>query len=137
MSISAVVVNYNEPTLERCLQSLSQQTVKLKEIIIADGGSSEEQLEIARQYGKVIGPIKGIGRSRVEAILKAESDYILSCDSDTIYDKRYAQYALENLREVNAVRAGTILPLEWTEPLALVETALSLFPAYEFCYALS
>lgn len=133
--VSAVVVNYNEPTLERCLQSLSQQTVPLKEIIIADGGSSKEQLEIAQQHGKVIGPIQGIGKARVQAILEAENEYILSCDSDSIYDPSYVEYALENLHEANAVRAGTILPLEWNEWLGLVETTFSLLPPYEFSYA--
>jgi len=33
---------------------------------------------------------------------------------------------------MRAVKAGTILPLEWKEPLTLVETALSFIPPYEY-----
>jgi len=130
--VAAVLVDDGEPTLAKSVESLRNQTVKC-DIILAPGPKTD--LELARSLVDVtMPPMIGIGRSRVSAILKADHRYILSCDSDVVYDQRYAEHALENLREVNAVRAATILPLDWSM-LGLVETVFSLLPPYEFAYA--
>ena len=50
-NITAIVRTKNsEKTLGKCLKSISSQTIKVKEIIIVDSGSSDKTLEIAKQY---------------------------------------------------------------------------------------
>jgi glycosyltransferase involved in cell wall biosynthesis len=129
-NVTAVVVDNDGSLLERSLHSLKAQTVPVK-IILAPGPKTD--LDVARKLADmVLEPTVGIGKARVKGILTAETDYILSCDSDSVYESHYAEYAVEDLKKIKAVKAGTILPLEWKEPLTLLETALTLIPPYEF-----
>jgi glycosyltransferase involved in cell wall biosynthesis len=132
---SAVVVDDGEPNLERCISSLRNQSFPLDEIILASGPKTD--LDAAKKLADhILEPIEGIGKARVQAILEAESDYILSCDGDTVYDVRYAEFALEDLwAGAKAVRAGVILPLSWENLLSFLETAFQLIPPYEYALA--
>jgi len=134
-SVTAIVCDDGEPNLERCLLSLREQTLEPSEIVVASGPKTD--IELARSLADVVMPSTiGIGRSRVRAIVATKTDYIVSCDSDCLYDRRYVEFAVEDLEAgMRAVKAGTILPLEWKEPLTLVETALSLIPPYEYALA--
>lgn len=130
--ITVVLVDNGEELLERSLQSLRQMTVPV-EIIVASG--TKTNLAVAKRYADlVLDPVAGIGRARVRAILAASTPYILSCDSDTVYDSKYAEVACRDLKTWRAVRAGSIRPLEGS-PLAWVETATQLAFAYEFSLA--
>jgi glycosyltransferase involved in cell wall biosynthesis len=134
VSVVAVVCDNGEPTLEKCVSSLRSQTVPVR-VVIAAGPKTNMALA-ERLADKVYPPIVGIGKARVNAILKEECEYILSCDSDSVYDIHYAEYAVEDLKGgAKAVKAGIILPLEWTNPLALFEAAFSLLIPYEFALA--
>lgn len=130
--ITAICVDNGENLLERCLQSLRQMTVPM-EIIVASGPKTD--IALAKRYADlVLDPVAGIGQARVQAILEASTPYILSCDSDTVYDSKYAEVACQDLKTLIAVRAGSILPLEGS-PMAWVETATQLAFAYEFSLA--
>jgi glycosyltransferase involved in cell wall biosynthesis len=133
---TAIICDNGEPALEKCVGSLRSQTVPVH-IVIAAGPKTD--LKLAEELAdKVYKPTCGIGRARVNAILNEEDEYILSCDADTLYDFHYAEYALEDLkRGAKAVKAGVILPLEWREPLTLLETALTPIPPYEFALCFS
>jgi glycosyltransferase involved in cell wall biosynthesis len=132
---SAIVCDNGEPNLVKCLQSLRAQTIPLT-LIVASGPKTDGAL--ARKYAdKVMKPVKGIGRARVQAILEASTPYILSCDSDTIYAEDYAQFALEDLKLFNAVQASAIRPLEnnilhWVEAVGA-----SYSPIFGFEFALA
>jgi len=132
--VTAVLCDNGESNLERCLLSLRGQTLK-PEVVVASGPKTN--VEVAEKYAdRVLEPVEGIGRARVQAILSTNSPYIISADSDCVYDKRYVEFAVEDLEAgMRAVKAGTILPLEWKEPLTLAETAFSLIPPYEFALA--
>ena len=82
--ITTVVVDNGEKLLERCLQSLRQQTVPVK-IIVASGPKTD--VALAEKYAdKVMNPVTGIGRARVQAILEASTPYVVSADSDSVPD---------------------------------------------------
>jgi len=137
MSATAVVVDNGEPLLERSLLSLHDQTVK-PYIIVASGPKTD--LELARSLAdEVLPPQSGIGRARVRGILKANSEYVLSCDSDTFYSPTYVEEAVNYLSTFgefgfNFVKAGSIHPHE-ENVLGRIETlAVMLYP-YEFCLA--
>jgi glycosyltransferase involved in cell wall biosynthesis len=127
---TAIVCDNGEPTLEKCISSLRSQTTPVN-VVIAAGPKTN--LALAEKLAdKVYPPIRGIGRARVNAILNEEDEYIISCDADTYYDVNYAKFAIEDLKKTRAVKAGTIIPLEWKEPFVLLEAALTLIPPYEF-----
>ena len=71
-----------EHLLPILLSSIRQQTVKTVDIIVADAGSSDSTVEIARAFGaKVVkGGLPGIGRNRGADVAKGE--YILFLDAD-------------------------------------------------------
>ena len=130
--VTVVCVDNGEPNLEWCVKSLRDQTVRAKIVIAAGPRTNIELAKSLADY--VVGPIGGIGRARVTAILKYGDDVIVRCDSDTIYDPHYIEYALDDLRFTNAVRAGTIYPLSpsvegWFEAL------LTPFIPYEYALA--
>ena len=128
----AVVVDNGEENLPKCIESLRNQSVKVR-IVIASGPKTD--LELAKRLAdKVYPPIEGIGKARVNAILNEECEYVLSCDSDCIYDRDYAKYALETLRWAKAVKAGSILPQKW-DLRAIPELLTALPIGYEFALA--
>jgi glycosyltransferase involved in cell wall biosynthesis len=131
---TAIVCDNGEPTLEKCISSLRGQTVPVR-IVVAAGPKTD--LSLAEKLAdKVYSPISGIGRARVNAILNEEGEFFLSCDADSVYEAHYAEYALQDLKAgAKAVKAGVILPLEWNNPLVLIETAFSLIPPYEYALA--
>jgi glycosyltransferase involved in cell wall biosynthesis len=133
--VVAVVVDDGEPTLERCLLSLRNQTHPLSEVVVASGLKTD--LNVARRLAdRVLNPVEGIGKARVQAILSCNAEYIISCDSDSVYDPNYVKYAVEDLqRGARAVKAGVILPLEWKNPLAVLESIFTFLPPYEYAIA--
>jgi len=144
--VTVVCVDNGEPNLEWSVKSLRDQTVGAN-IVIAAGPKTN--IELAKSLADYVvgpisgigrarvtailkyGPISGIGRARVTAILKYGDDVIVSCDSDTIYDPHYIEYALNDLRFNNAVRAGTIYPLNPSIE-GWVEALLTPFIPYEY-----
>jgi hypothetical protein len=80
----------------------------------------------------------GIGRARVNAILSEDDEIILSCDADSIYDKNYAEFAVQDLKILGFVKAGTILPAEPPKDigLTLLEQIISPFAPYEYAIAM-
>jgi len=132
--VTAVCVDNGEPTLEQCIQSLRNQTERVR-IVVATGPRTDA--ELAKSLAdEVIGPFDRIGVARIAAILKHGDDIIISCDADSIYDPRYAEYALEDLRESNSVKAGSIYPLPGHYYLeSIIEPNLLFFMPYEFSLA--
>ena len=77
-----IITKNNAKTLERCLQSSSNN---FDEIVIADTGSSDSTKEIARRYTNRIFDFtwnNNFADARNFAIEKATNDFIFSLDSD-------------------------------------------------------
>jgi len=89
--------------LERCLRGLSE----FAEVLIADGGSTDETLAIAREYGcTIIGqsnpghPITDFALERNRLIEAASYDWFLSLDSDELITP-------ELVREIRMITTNT------------------------------
>ena len=100
--ISVIVPVYNmEDKLERCLDSLVNQTYKNIEIIVINDGSKDNSINVINKYKKKYKNIvvidrenKGISVTRNEGIKIAKGDYIAFVDSDDyveldMYEKLY------------------------------------------------
>ena len=102
--ISVIVPVYNvEKYLNRCLDSIINQTLKDIEIICVNDGSTDNSLSILKEYASKDKRIKvidkendGLGYTRKVGLDNAAGEYILFCDSDDYYAELTAFEKLYN-----------------------------------------
>lgn len=103
--VSVIVPLYNvEKYLRPCLDSLLNQTLKDIDIICVNDGSTDNSLEILREYAKKDARIKILDRknggrsvARNEGLEIVDTPYVMFCDSDDIYHPTMCE------RMVNAI----------------------------------
>ena len=108
--ISVIVPVYNaQSTLERCINSILQQTYKKLEIICIDDGSQDNSLDILRKFEengeslKVISKSnEGVSVARNEGIKESTGQYILFVDSDDYIEKNMIRDLYQAIKKVNA-----------------------------------
>ena len=89
INISVVIPTYNEENcIEECLRSILDGTEKPLEIIVADGGSTDATVEIAKRVGVNVipNPHKHAAGGRNEGIKVAKGNVIAFIDADCIAD---------------------------------------------------
>lgn len=90
MKVSVIIPVYNvRPYLERCIQSVLNQTYKDVEVILVDDGSTDgsgelcDELALNNQHIRVIHQAnQGISGARNAGLLQAEGQYIAFLDAD-------------------------------------------------------
>lgn len=95
IKVSVIIPIYNvEKYLEKCIQSVQEQTLKEIEIILIDDGSTDSSLRICHKYARKDNRIKvysnkniGQGLERNFGIKKAIGKYIAFLDADDQYKK--------------------------------------------------
>lgn len=118
--ISVVIPVYNvENELERCLESVLNQTFKNLEIILINDGSSDNSLEICKNYEVKYNNIKvftqsnqGQSSARNRGIEQATGKYIGFVDSDDVIHLEMFEQLFEMLQkndaDVSAVQIQTV-----------------------------
>lgn len=108
MKLSIVIPVYNvENTLRRCLDSVISQSYHDWQMILVDDASTDDSLNICKEYSKDNGHIQlihleknsGLSVARNKGIGKAKGDYITFIDSDDYI----APNTLKELMEVIAI----------------------------------
>ncbi len=97
MKYSIIIPVYNvEKTLDRCLQSVQNQTFKDFEVIMINDGSSDRSGEICARFAKsdrrfiyIEQSNQGVSAARNKGIRKAQGKYIAFLDSDDEYTDCY------------------------------------------------
>lgn len=116
MDISVIVPALNEENfIEKCLVSLKNQDFDGKyEIIVADGGSKDRTVQIAKRYAdKVVICPRGVSKQRNLGAKKAKGEIVAFIDSDTIAHKNWLKEICETLSNKGTVAmVGTLLPIE-------------------------
>lgn len=110
MKISIIVPVYNtEKYLEKCLESLINQTLKDIEIICVNDGSTDKSVEILNNFAKKDKRIKiisqknkGQSAARNEGIKIAKGKYIGFLDSDDWADRTMFEKLYENATKFDA-----------------------------------
>lgn len=111
MPISAVVNTYNAAkTLRKSLDSLT----KFDEIVVCDMESSDNTVEIAKEYGcKVVTFPKANHKSaepaRTFAIQSASSEWVLVVDADEVIPDTLREYLYERIKQTDCP-AGLYIP---------------------------
>ena len=86
--ISIIIPTLNEEKyLPRCLSSLNNQSRKeIRELIVVDGGSTDETVEIARKYSDkvLVEPGSAVGASRNIGATEATGEILAFIDADTV-----------------------------------------------------
>lgn len=116
MKISIIVPVYNaEKYLNKCIESITNQTIKDLEILLINDGSTDHSLKICREYETKDARIRVIDKknsgpsdTRNLGIKKSTGDYILFVDSDdyienTMLEEMYQKIVEE---EVDVVRCN-------------------------------
>ena len=101
--VSVIVPVYKvEPYLERCLDSLVNQTLKEIEIIVIDDGSPDRCGEICEAYAArdarfrvVHQENRGLSAARNVGIKLAQADYLMFVDSDDWVDPEFCRLPYE------------------------------------------
>lgn len=94
---SIIIPVYNtEKYIDKCLNSVFNQSYKDYEVIVVNDGSSDRSVEIAQTYKCTIinQKNKGVSAARNNGVKKAKGDYIIFIDSDDYIEK-------DLLKEIN------------------------------------
>ena len=113
MKVSVIIPTLNSgSTIEQCIKSLFQQTVKAGEIIVVDGGSIDGTSKICQDLGIFfMEDAEGtVGRARNIGVDKTFNEIVLFLDSDCVASNTTLEYHIrsyENQGEVCGVMVRT------------------------------
>lgn len=107
--ISVIVPVYNVGKyIKKCLDSLVNQTFKDIEIICVDDGSTDNSMDVVREFAKKYSMIKiftqnnsGVSAARNSGICHAQSDYIMFLDGDDYFRKNACEIAFNTITSGN------------------------------------
>lgn len=97
--VSIIVPIYNaKPYLEKCLNSILQQSYEKFELILVDDGSSDESGMLCDNYSKIYNKVRvihqnnsGVSSARNNGIRNSNGDYITFIDADDWIEKDYIE----------------------------------------------
>ena len=108
-TVSIIVPVYNaERYIDKCIQSIINQTYKNIEIILVDDGSTDNSNIICKQYEKIHDNLKlistenrGVSCARNTGIESSSGKYIMFVDSDDYIDNDMIEKMLQKVEENN------------------------------------
>lgn len=108
--ISIIIPVYNTgERVRKCLQTVIEQTYKNIEIIVVNDGSTDNSLQICREYENIDKRIRvidqknaGVSSARNAGLDSISGNYVAFIDSDDYVSDKYIQMLYETLKEGNA-----------------------------------
>lgn len=116
--ISVVIPSFNEEErIERCLQSISKQSIPRDqyEVIVVDGGSKDRTREIAEKYADLvfIQSSPKVGGARNDGAVRAKGSIIATTDADTILPSDWLERIEKGFSDPRVVMLyGPVWPIE-------------------------
>lgn len=110
IEVSIIVPIYNkEKHLKRCIDSILNQTLKNIEIILVNDGSTDNSLEICKNYARTDSRIKiinkkneGVSKARNDGILASSGSYVGFVDADDYIDENMYRSMLMKCKSFNS-----------------------------------
>lgn len=110
VAISVLVPVYNvEKTLDRCIQSILNQTFKDFEIVLVNDGSTDNSGKLCDEYAQKYDNIRvihkeneGLGPTRNVGIREAKGEFVYHCDSDDWLKDDLLEKAYKAITETNS-----------------------------------
>lgn len=107
--ISIIIPVYNaEKTIAKCLTSILNQTFTNYEILLMNDGSTDGSLQVLREYEalypfiRVIDkPNEGVAKTRNQAIILAQGEFVMFIDNDDYVDKDYVETLYNAIKDNN------------------------------------
>ena len=115
VKISVIIPVYNvEKYLKRCLDSVLSQTLREIEIICVNDGSTDNSIQILKEYGSKIKVInqenQGLSVARNIGLKEAKGEFVAFLDSDDFVDNNFYEELYSNAIKYNAeVACASIL----------------------------
>ena len=127
-TISVIVPVYNaEATLDRCIQSILNQTYKDFELLLVDDGSKDDSGSICDGYAENDSRVKvlhkkngGASSARNSGLNEAIGEWVTFCDADDVVLDEWLNTFMSNTEGVDMVCQGMILDytlMKDTEPI--------------------
>lgn len=113
--ITIIIPVYNsEKYLNRCIDSIINQTAKNYKILIINDGSKDNSQKIiddyCKKYPKIIKCVKqknkGVAKTRNNAIKLTDTKYIMFMDNDDYIDVDYVETLYKNIKDYDIVLSG-------------------------------
>lgn len=112
--ISIIIPVYNsEKYIEKCLNSVLNQSYKNLEIICINDGSTDNSEEIIKKYKKIDKRIilfnknnSGVSDTRNFGISKSSGNYIMFLDSDDYIEEKYIEELEKNLHDAEIIKSA-------------------------------
>lgn len=109
--ISIIIPMYNEERyLQRCINSLLNQSLKNFELIFVDDGSTDQGIKIVEDFSKKDNRIKlfkqnhgGPGKARNFGASQAKGEILVLVDADMVFDKDYVKDLVKPILEGKAI----------------------------------
>ena len=106
--ISVIIPTYNSSAyIRRAIESVKKQTYSNWEIIVIDGGSSDNTLNLLKEFDKskikifYLPKANGLAASRYYGICKSSGSYVAFLDSDDFWDKNKLLYQIKRINLKN------------------------------------
>ena len=114
--VSVIIPVYNKgPFLDKCLESVVNQSYENLQIIIIDDGSNDESKEIIHSFLKkdkrfifIEQTHGGVAMARNRGIEAADGEYLIFLDADDELKKDYVELLVNHCRECQLVVCGLI-----------------------------
>lgn len=131
VSVIIPVYNSEKKGLADCLESLTKQSYKDFEAILIDDGSTDNSLQICREFKKKDNRIKviskensGVSESRNIGLGCASGEYITFIDSDDFIEQDYLKELISNATDTDLVICGIKQHFPQKEKIYGVQTGL-------------
>lgn len=138
--VSVVIPTLQEGKyIRRCLDSLSNQSYPHYEIIVVDGGSTDDTVAIAQEFGARIihAPGSTVVTARQFGVESAVGTIIVGADADTFYPATYIVHVLADFaRDPRIVAVGGIGVFE-PEPRWCYQIWIATYFVYTTIYRLT
>jgi len=111
--ISIIIATYNaEAHLDRCLENIKKQDIKGLRIIIIDGGSTDETIDILKKHDKLIyhwttEPDNGIYDAMNKGLTYVDSGWVLFLGADDQLESGF-KLIVDELKDPNAIYYGMV-----------------------------